>query len=211
MPGHVATPRPHRPSGFSITGLILAGGRGSRLGGIDKGLLELRGQPLVQLLGRRLAGQVDELLLSANRHLDRYRALGFEPIPDGAFAGAGPLAGLRAGLVACPTPWLLAVPCDMPFVPTDLAARLCEAAPPDDERARVPFDGQRHHYACVLLPQGALGAITAALDAGRHSLRDLLGEIGWLGVNFAASDAHAFSNINTPADLAGLTDPAEAP
>lgn len=211
MSGHAATRHPRRPSGSSITGLILAGGRGSRLGGIDKGLLELHGQPLVRLLAKRLTGQVDGLLLSANRHLDRYRALGFEPITDGAFAGAGPLAGMRAGLVTCPTPWLLAVPCDMPFVPSDLAARLYGAAPPDDARARVPFDGQHHHYACVLLPYGALGAVTAALDAGRHSLQDLLGEVGWLGVNFAASDAHAFRNLNTPADLAGFIDPAETP
>lgn len=211
MSGHVATPDPDRPPGFSVTGLILAGGRGSRLGGIDKGLLELYGQPLVQLLAKRLTRQVDGLLLSANRHLDRYRALGFEPITDGAVGGAGPLAGLRAGLVACPTPWLLAVPCDMPFVPSDLAARLCAAAPPDDVRARVPFDGQRHHYACVLMPRGALVAVTATLDAGRHSLRDLLGEIGWLGVNFAACNAHAFCNVNTPADLAGLAHAVEAP
>ncbi|MGE0810075.1 MAG: molybdenum cofactor guanylyltransferase MobA [Immundisolibacter sp.] len=199
MHGHPATHSAHRRT---LTGLILAGGRGSRLGGIDKGLLDVRGTPLVQQVAARLAGQVDALLLSANRSLDRYRALGFDPLTDGPYVDAGPLAGIRAGLAACATDWLLAVPCDMPFVPLDLRARLLGAAPQDDCRARVPFDGEHHHYACVLLPGTALGAVTAALDAGRRSLRGLLDDIGWLGVDFAA-DRHAFTNLNTPADVAG--------
>jgi len=186
----------------TVTGLILAGGCGSRLGGIDKGLLDFHGTPLVQRVAQRLAGQADGLLLSANRHLDRYRALGFEPLTDGPYADAGPLAGIRAGLAACRTDWLLAVPCDMPFVPLDLCHRLLGAAPPDDRRARVPFDGEHHHYACVLLPGTALGPVTAALDAGRRSLHGLLDDIGWLGVNFA-DQKRAFSNLNTPADVAG--------
>ncbi|MDD3650819.1 molybdenum cofactor guanylyltransferase MobA [Immundisolibacter sp.] len=186
----------------AVTGLILAGGEGRRLGGVDKGLLELDGQPLVQHLARRLAGQVHTLLLSANRHPERYRALGFDPLADGPYRGAGPLAGLRAGLAVCPTPWLLAVPCDMPLVPADLCARLWQAAPADDARARVPFDGARHHYACLLLPRSALVPVTAALDAGRRSLRELLADLGWLGVDFATAGTRAFSNLNTPADLA---------
>lgn len=211
MPGHpVATALPIEPPA-AVTGLILAGGRGSRFGGLDKGLLELAGQPLVQHIAGRLAGQVATLRLSANRHVDRYRALGFEPLADGAYQDAGPLAGLRAGLAACATPWLLAVPCDMPLLPHDLCTRLWRAAGPDDPRARVPFDGQRHHYACLLVPRSALVPVTAALDAGRHSVRDLLAEIGWLGVNFAACNAHAFCNLNTPADLAGLAHAVEAP
>jgi molybdopterin-guanine dinucleotide biosynthesis protein A len=199
MHGHPATPS-FRPG--TVTGLILAGGRGSRLGGIDKGLLYFHGAPLVQRVAQRLAGQVNALLLSANRHLDRYRALGFAPLPDGRFADAGPLAGLHAGLAACTTEWLLVVPCDMPFVPLDLCARLLGAAPPDDRRARVPFDGEHHHYACMLLPGTALGRVTAALDAGRRSLRSLLDGVGWLGVDFAGQRL-AFSNLNTPADVAG--------
>jgi molybdopterin-guanine dinucleotide biosynthesis protein A len=185
-----------------VSGLILAGGEGRRLGGVDKGLLELDGQALVQHLAQRLSGQVHTLLLSANRHAERYRALGFEPLGDGPYRGAGPLAGLRSGLAVCPTPWLLAVPCDMPLVPADLCARLWQAAPANDARARVPFDGQRHHYACLLLPRSAHGPIEAALAAGRRRLRELLADIGWLGVDFATSGTRAFSNLNTPADLA---------
>jgi molybdopterin-guanine dinucleotide biosynthesis protein A len=199
MHGHPATPS-FRPG--SVTGIILAGGRGSRLDGIAKGLLELHGVPLVQHVAQRLAGQVDCLLLSANRNLDRYRTLGFDPLPDGRYADAGPLAGLHVGLTCCATDWLLAVPCDMPFVPADLCHRLLGAAPVDDYRARVPFDGEHHHYACVLLPGTALGRVATALGADRRSLRGLLDAIGWLGVDFAGQ-RHAFSNLNTPADVAG--------
>ena len=209
MPGHVAASPDSTLPTAAVTGLVLAGGRGSRLGGTDKGLLELDGQPLVQRAARRLAGQVGPLLLSANRNLDRYRALGFEPLTDGPYPNAGPLAGLRAGLLACGTPWLLAVPCDMPLLPVDLCERLLLAAAFDDLRARVPFDGQRHHYACLLLPRIGLAQVEAGLESGRRSLRELLHAIGWIGVDFAASGPHAFSNINTPADLAALTNPAE--
>lgn len=198
-----------------MTGLVLAGGCGRRLGGIDKGLLDVDGKALVRHVAERLACQVGALLVSANRNLDRYRALGFEPLTDGPYRNAGPLAGLRAGLLACATPWLLAVPCDMPFLPADLCRRLLQAAPADDPRARVPFDGQRHHYACLLLPRTALEPVVTCLDSGRRSLRELLRTIGWLGVDFAASDAnaawYAFRNLNTPADLAGLASAVDPP
>lgn len=209
MPGHLAASPCVDPG--AVTGLILAGGRGRRLGGIDKGLLEVGGQPLVQRVGQRLAGQVGTLLLSANRHLDRYRALGFAPLTDGRHRDAGPLAGLCAGLAACATPWLLAVPCDMPFLPLDLGERLLWAAPADDLRVRLPFDGMRHHYACLLLPRTALAPVEAGLEAGRLSLRRLLDDTGWIGVDFAESDPRAFVNLNTPADLAALEHPAEHP
>jgi molybdopterin-guanine dinucleotide biosynthesis protein A len=211
MPGHVAASPDSTLPTAAVTGLVLAGGRGSRLGGTDKGLLELDGQPLVQTVARRLSGQVGPLLLSANRNLDRYRALGFEPLIDGPYPNAGPLAGLRAGLLACATPWLLAVPCDMPLLPAELCRRLLQAAAFDDPRARVPFDGERHHYACLLLPHTALAQVEACLESGRRSLRELLHALGWIGVDFAASGPHGFSNINTPADLAALAHPAEPP
>jgi molybdopterin-guanine dinucleotide biosynthesis protein A len=160
MPGHPAATA--KPGAHAVTGLILAGGRGRRLGGIDKGLLDLNGEPLVQRVAQRLAGQVGRPLLSANRNLDRYRALGFAPLTD-------------------------------------------------DPRARVPFDGQRHHYACLLLPRTALAQVETALDSGRRSVRELLHAIGWIGVDFAASDPRAFCNINASADLAALEGPAESP
>ena len=110
-----------------ITGLLLAGGRGARMGGVDKGLQPLDGLPLAQHALRRLAPQVGTLMISANRHLEIYRAFGAPVWPDDLPDHAGPLAGFVTGLQHCQTPWLLTVPCDAPRVPTDLAARLADA------------------------------------------------------------------------------------
>ena len=118
-----------------ITGLVLAGGRGTRMGGVDKGLQPFRGVPLAQHALERLAPQVGALMLNANRHLDLYTALGAPwgaPVwPDGLADYAGPLAGFLTGLEHCGTPWLLTVPCDTPLFPHHLAARLAAAAARD--------------------------------------------------------------------------------
>lgn len=111
-----------------ITGLVLAGGRGARMGGLDKGLQPFRGMPLAQHALQRLRPQVGNLLLNANRNLAAYAAFGVPVWPDAQADYPGPLAGLLAGLAHCATPWLLTVPCDTPLFPTDLAARLAEAA-----------------------------------------------------------------------------------
>ena len=108
----------------TITGLVLAGGRGARMGGIDKGLQPFHGVPLALHALRRLAPQVGPLLLSANRNIEAYRAFGAPVWQDDLAGHAGPLAGFLAGLRQARTPWLLTVPCDTPLFPVDLAARL---------------------------------------------------------------------------------------
>jgi molybdopterin-guanine dinucleotide biosynthesis protein A len=119
-----------------VTGLVLAGGRGRRLGGADKGLLALHGRPLVVHVRDRLSPQVQALLISANRHAADYAALGVPVLGDAA-AGLppaadgqprGPLAGMLAGLRHAPTPWLACVPTDAPALPADLVQRLAQAA-----------------------------------------------------------------------------------
>lgn len=114
-----------------ITALVLAGGRGTRMGGLDKGLQSLAGQPLVQRALDRLQAQLGNLIgpcmLNANRHLDRYAAFGVPVCPDALTGYVGPLAGIQAGLQHCETPWLLVVPCDCPRFPLDLAQRLARA------------------------------------------------------------------------------------
>lgn len=110
-----------------ITGLLLAGGEGRRMGGLDKGLQLLRGMPLAAHVMRRLTPQVGTLLISANRHLDQYEQLGCRVIADEMSGFHGPLAGIHAGLLHCDTPWMLTAPCDSPFLPHDLAQRLAEA------------------------------------------------------------------------------------
>ncbi len=115
----------------SVTGLILAGGQGSRMGGIDKGLHLFRGQPLAWQALQRLRQQQGECLagclLSANRHLDNYAQLGVPVLPDTVPGFAGPLAGVLSGLTHCPTPYLLTVPCDSPLFPLDVLERLAQA------------------------------------------------------------------------------------
>ena len=107
-----------------ITGLILAGGRGSRMGGVDKGLQNFHGIPLAQHALRRLAPQVGHLMLNANRNLDAYRAMGAPVWGDEVPDFPGPLAGMLAGLRHCETPYLVTAPCDTPYFPDDLTARL---------------------------------------------------------------------------------------
>ena len=107
-----------------ITGVILAGGLGRRMGGIDKGLQALRGRPMVAWVVERLAPQVDELLINANQNGERYAAFGHRVVPDRIPDFAGPLAGLHAALSAAAHPLVATAPCDSPFLPEDLISRL---------------------------------------------------------------------------------------
>ena len=111
-----------------ITGLVLAGGRGSRMGGVDKGLQNHRGVPLALHALLRLGAQCGHMMINANRNLSAYESFGVPVWPDAQADYPGPLAGMLAGLERCETPWLVTVPCDTPDFPTDLVARLAEAA-----------------------------------------------------------------------------------
>ncbi|MDM0080502.1 MULTISPECIES: molybdenum cofactor guanylyltransferase MobA [Variovorax] len=110
-----------------ITGLVLAGGRGSRMGGVDKGLQNFNGTPLALHAVLRLGPQVGQVLVNANRNLAAYESFGVPVWPDGLADYAGPLAGFLTGLERCETPYLLTVPCDTPLFPLDLASRLAAA------------------------------------------------------------------------------------
>lgn len=112
----------------SVTGLVLAGGRGSRMGGVDKGLQAFGGQALAAHALQRLRPQVGALMINANRNLDAYRQMGVPVWPDEWPEQPGPLAGMAVGLAHCATPWLVTVPCDTPGFPEDLVARLLRAA-----------------------------------------------------------------------------------
>ncbi|TSE27294.1 Molybdenum cofactor guanylyltransferase [Tepidimonas sediminis] len=128
-----ATPHPDwsAPTPGGVTGLVLAGGRGSRMGGLDKGLQTFRGAPLalhaLLRLQQQRGGWVGPCLINANRHLAAYEALGAPVWPDVVEGYAGPLAGMLTGLIHATTPWVLSVPCDSPLLPLDLAERLVAA------------------------------------------------------------------------------------
>lgn len=153
-----------------ITGLLLAGGLGSRMGGVDKGLQLFRGEPLALHAIRRLRPQVGALMVNANRNRPAYEAFGAPVWPDSLADYPGPLAGFLSGLEHCTTPWLLTVPCDTPLFPLDLAARLAAAAAVEDaEIAMVAApDTVDGDAAAALRPQPVFCLLRADLH---HSLR----------------------------------------
>ena len=198
------------PTG-SITGLVLAGGRGQRMGGADKGLQMLHGTPLASQVLARLAPQVGMLAISANRNRDAYVALGApwqasvlaDTLPD----YPGPLAGLLAGLRAARTEWLLTVPCDSPWLPADLAERLCDAAlarHADIATATTTnADGAvLLHPVFALVRTSLADDLAAFLAAGERKVRAWYARHKTAEVAFA--DERAFYNINSLQELADL-------
>lgn len=188
-----------------ITGLILAGGQGSRMGGVDKGLQDLRGQPLVAWSIAALAPQVGSLLLSANRNTQRYAAFGYPVIADLPAADqeayAGPLAGLIAGLRLCPTPWLVSVPCDVPQLPADLVVRLADAACAQASQLAVACSGERSHPVIALLHRDLLPGLCDYFASGRRSVYGWQQNLPHATVDFGAA---ALLNCNTLDDLLTL-------
>jgi len=186
-----------------ITGLILAGGRGMRMGAADKGLQQLHGEPLVAHAIRRLQAQVGPLAISANRNPEQYARFGLPLWADLEPDFPGPLAGLQAALTHCQTPWLLAVPCDSPFLPLDLAARLSQGLTPATPHAAIAVSGDpaqpRRHPVFCLLHTSLLPQLTHYLQAGERKMDRWFASVPAAEVCFA--DEQAFRNINTLQEL----------
>ena len=187
-------------SGVKITGVLLAGGQGSRMGGVDKGLVELRGRPMAAWVIERLAPQVDELLINANQNAERYAAFGHDVFPDQIGGFAGPLAGLHAALSRASHPLVVTAPCDSPFLPEDLVSRLqagLDAAGADLAVAKT-FD-QAHPVFC-LCRREVLPHLAAFLESGGRKIDRWYATLKVVEVNFDDEEA-AFRNINTREDL----------
>ncbi|MFI8617860.1 molybdenum cofactor guanylyltransferase MobA [Acidovorax sp. NPDC077693] len=198
-----------------ITGLVLAGGRGSRMGGVDKGLQNFRGLPLALHTLMRLQMQTGSTMVNANRNLAAYEAFGAPVWPDVLADYAGPLAGFLTGLERCETPWLLTVPCDTPLFPLDLATRLAAAAseqdaeiamacaPEDDGQGRITV---RPQPVFCLLRVELLESLVAFTQAGGRKIDAWTGQHRCALVPFdqAGDDAQAFFNANTLAELHAL-------
>ena len=194
-----------------VTGLILAGGRGTRMGGLDKGLQPLRGEPLALHVARRLAPQVGAMVISANRNLDAYASLGaaFQAsvVSDDSGDFPGPLAGMLAGLRAARTPLVLAVPCDAPNLPSDLCGRLGTAlAASSADIATVVTQGSDGratlHPVFALLRTSLADDLSAWLAAGERKVRAWYARHKHVEVAFV--DEHAFYNANSLQELADL-------
>lgn len=186
-----------------ITGLILAGGRGSRMGHVDKGLQPFRGVPMALHVMMRLSPQVGALMINANQNLAPYEGFGVSVWPDELAGFAGPLAGLQAGLSHCDTPYLVTAPCDSPFLPTDLVARLSQALLIEDTDLAVAVTGagdtrQAHPVFC-LLKSTLLPHLTAYLQGGGRKVDAWYASLKVVEVHF--DDEAAFRNINTLEEL----------
>jgi molybdopterin-guanine dinucleotide biosynthesis protein A len=194
-----------------ITGLILAGGRGSRMGGVDKGLQNFNGVPLALHTLLRLQPQVSEVVINANRNLSAYESFGAMVWPDALPDFAGPLAGFLTGLEQAGTEWVVTVPCDTPLFPTDLVARLAEAAETQDAEIAMASaaeqDGQlRKQPVFCLLRRELLESLVRFTQGGGRKIDAWTAQHRTIAVPFdrPGDDARAFFNANTLAELRDL-------
>lgn len=187
---------------LNITGVILAGGLATRMDGVDKGLVELEGKPLVEHVIQRLHPQVPDIIISANRHRDEYARYGFAVISDAAETnGAGPLAGISSALHYAKTDYILTVPCDAPRIPRDLAARLLTQLQLDGSRACMAHDGERPQPIFALLHASLQENVRRALSRGEYKVGLWLQSIG-CGIADFSDCAECFINLNTAGNIA---------
>lgn len=158
------------PSRETITGVILAGGAGRRMGGLDKGLLDFAGRPLVEWVIEALMPQVGALMISANRNIETYARYGFGVVQDAAPGFQGPLAGILSAMRAAQTPWILTLPCDGPTPAPDLARRLSKALMDQRAELAVATDGRRRHAVHALLPTGLAADLASFLTSGERKV-----------------------------------------
>jgi molybdenum cofactor guanylyltransferase len=191
-----------------VTGVILAGGRGSRMGGADKGLQNFRGMPMAMFTLLRLAPQVSELMINANRNLAAYESFGVPVWPDGLADYAGPLAGFLTGLEHCETEYLVTVPCDTPLFPQDLVARLAEALERDGADIATASaredDGQlRAQPVFSLMRRDLMESLVRFTQGGGRKIDAWTAQHRTVLVPFdrAGDEATAFANANTLAEL----------
>ena len=189
-----------------ITGLILAGGRGARMGGADKGLQNHLGTPLALHALLRLAPQVGEVMINANRNLGAYESMGVPVWPDSLPDYAGPLAGFLTGLERCETPYLVTVPCDSPRFPLDLVARLAAALESQDAEIALAAtrdgDAIQVHPVFCLMKSSLMESLVRFTHEGQRKIDR------WTALHRCAEvlfdDAAAFANANTTAELQQL-------
>lgn len=184
----------------ALTGIILAGGQGRRMGGQDKGLVLFDGIPLYQHVLQRLRPQVDIVMISANRNLDRYQSGGFVVISDTLPDYPGPLAGMLSGLLAAETEWIVFCSCDTPFVPVDYVQQLWRHK--QEALAVWARSSERDHPALALLHRSLAQPLADYLQRGERRLMQFLREQGGHAVRVNQDEA-AFRNVNTPEDLRG--------
>ena len=181
-----------------IIGVVLAGGRATRMGGKDKGLLQLKGKPLWRYVADTLASQVTSLAISANRHIEIYQRSGYPVYQDSLADYPGPLAGMLSVMQQSPGEWFLFCSCDTPFIPSCLVERL------EQQRGHAPVvwvhDGERDHPTIALINRELLASLQAYLAAGERRVMVFMRQSGGHPVDFSDLKS-AFVNVNTSEDL----------
>ncbi|MFN9773232.1 MAG: molybdenum cofactor guanylyltransferase MobA [Burkholderiales bacterium] len=192
------------PARDAITGIVLAGGLGRRMGadgdGDDKGLRPFRGRPMAAHVIERLAPQVGSLAINANRNADAWHAFGVPVFADRIEGFAGPLAGLHAAMAHATTPWLVTAPCDSPFLPHDLVERLADGLARAGARIAVARTGAQPHPVFALVDRSLREHLEAFLATGRRRIDAWYAPLPVVEVPF--DDEAAFRNINTAEELA---------
>ena len=190
-----------------ITGLILAGGRAQRMGGIDKGLIPFKGIPLIESALERLKPQVHTILINANRNHSIYSSYGYPVLADEDDSFSGPLAGFVAGLKACKTPYLLTVPCDSPLFPLDLANQLVDSL--KTNQVKIGYASSQDTAGKIwaqpvfcLMHKDLLGSLKIFLESGERKIDRWFAQENASSALFA--NEKAFTNANTPEELAQL-------
>jgi molybdenum cofactor guanylyltransferase len=193
MPAESTTPY------HDITAVILAGGKARRMGGEDKGLIELHGMPLLHHIIAGLLPQVGHVIVNANRNPDRYREFGYPVVADMMGDFFGPLVGMATGMQAAATPLILAVPCDSPFVPAHLCVTLRRAMERTDAEISVAHDGIRMQPVFALLRCELLPSLLSYLNGGGRKIDTWYAQHRLALADFSASP-DIFLNLNAPSD-----------
>ena len=185
---------------MKITALILAGGRGSRMGEVDKGLQPFRGKPMVAHVLERLGPQADEIIINANRNLEQYEKFGHRVVADAIDGFAGPLAGLHVGMSHASHPLVATAPCDSPFLPLDLITRLRAALEQENADLAVAKTIDQAHPVFCLTKRELAPHLRAFLESGQRKIDKWYSSLKVVEVNFDDEEA-AFANINTLEEL----------
>ena len=208
-----------------VSGLILAGGRATRMGGIDKGLQVFKNKALVQWTLDLLQNQVATVYINANRSIEEYEQLGCTVLKDTLEGYLGPLAGMLAGLKQCPTPWLQITPCDTPFFPADLVAQLKQLATSQNTRIAMvasyssqelslkncpvkQLDSYQVQPVFCLIHQSLSASLENYLMAGKAKIETWAQQenVAILEIGLSSHNALDFANINSHAELAQMNE-----
>jgi len=186
-----------------ITGVILAGGRGRRMGGVDKGLTQLAGKPMLWHVLEALQPQVTKVIINANQNLESYRDFGHQIVSDVIGDYSGPLAGMASGMQAATTTYIVTVPCDSPLIASDLVARMYHDLNDHTAEVCVAHDGKRTHPVFLLLKRDLIASMLDFLNAGERKIDKWFVKHRTTMSDFS-DQPEAFLNVNNPQDIETL-------